>query len=136
MCQEVFAKKNQPILKCGISGTEILKRNGLNYQDLIKIDSEFDIGENLILSQIETEIKYSGYLEKQQKSILEMKKMENKALRPDLDYDKIESLRIEARQKLNAVKPLTLAQASRVSGVNPADIVVLMVYLQKGGKNG
>lgn len=135
VCQKVFEEKNQPILKGGISGMEILKRNGLNYQDLIKIDSDFDVGENLLLKQIETEIKYAGYLEKQQKSILEMQKMENKQLSPDLDYNKVESLRIEARQKLNAVKPLTLAQASRVSGVNPADIVVLMVYLQKGGKN-
>jgi tRNA uridine 5-carboxymethylaminomethyl modification enzyme len=135
LCQKVFAEKEQPILKGGISGREILKRNGLNFRDLMKIDKEFDIGENLLLSQIETEIKYEGYLEKQQKAIKEMQKMENKTLSPNLDYDKIESLRVEARQKLNAVKPLTLAQAARISGVNPADIVVLMVYLQKGGKN-
>ncbi|NLL55652.1 MAG: tRNA uridine-5-carboxymethylaminomethyl(34) synthesis enzyme MnmG [Clostridiales bacterium] len=132
MCQEVFSKKNQPI-KGGISAREVLRRNGLDYRDLIAIDKEFDIGENEILKQIETEIKYQGYLEKQQKAIKEMKKMENKELNADIDYELIPSLRVEAREKLKKVKPLTLAQAARVSGVNPADIIAIMVYLQKGG---
>lgn len=135
-CEIVFASKNQPIPKSGISGRDILKRNGIDYLDLIKIDPLLGEGENLLLSQLETEIKYEGYLEKQEKAIKEMQKMENKALSANLDYDKIDTLRIEARQKLNKIKPLTLAQASRISGVNPADITVLMIYLQKGGKNG
>lgn len=134
-CEKVFAKKDQPLPKGGISGREILRRNGLDYLDLIEIDSAFEMGQNHLLRQLETEIKYEGYLEKQEKSIKEMQKMENRALSPHLDYDKIETLRVEARQKLNEVKPLTLAQASRIYGVNPADIVVLMIYLQKGGKN-
>jgi tRNA uridine 5-carboxymethylaminomethyl modification enzyme len=134
-CKEVFLNKNQPIPKGGISAREILKRNYITYLDLMKIDDTFNCGENTILQQIETEIKYEGYLNKQEQSIKEMQKMENKTLSADLDYEEIESLRKEARQRLNRVKPLTLAQASRVSGVNPADIVVLMIYLQKKGEN-
>jgi len=134
-CEKVFFEKGQPAPKSGISAREILKRNGLTYLDLMKIDSAFDCGENELLQQLETEIKYEGYLTKQEQSIKEMQKMECKALSPDMDYDKIDTLRVEARQKLNKIKPLTIAQASRISGVNPADIVVLMIYLQKNGAN-
>ncbi|HOO23322.1 MAG TPA: tRNA uridine-5-carboxymethylaminomethyl(34) synthesis enzyme MnmG [Clostridia bacterium] len=134
-CMAVFEAKGEPLPKGGISGKEILRRNDLDYKDLMEIDAVFSATDAFLLWQIEIEIKYEGYLEKQDKAIKEMRKMETRALNPDIDYDKIESLRVEARQKLNAVKPITLAQASRISGVNPADILALMVWLQKGGKN-
>lgn len=131
VCQTVFEKKNEPLPKSGISAEEILKRSTLSYLDLIKIDKEFEKENRFLLQQIETEIKYEGYLRKQQQSVKEIKKMENHRLANDFDYEKVEGLRLEARQKLQEIKPLSLAQASRISGVNPADIVVLMVHLQK-----
>lgn len=131
VCQTVFEEKNEPLPKSGISAEEILKRSTLSYLDLIKIDTEFEKENIFLLQQIETEIKYEGYLRKQQQSVKEIKKMENHRLDNDFDYGKVEGLRLEARQKLQEIKPLSLAQASRISGVNPADIVVLMVHLQK-----
>lgn len=133
ICSEVFKSKNQPEPKSGISGKDILKRIGLDYMDLIKIDSSFAEIDEMLLQQAETEIKYEGYLSKQEQAVKEMRKMENKTLSADFDYDKVEGLRIEAKSRLSEIRPLTLAQASRISGVNPADIVVLMVHLQKHG---
>lgn len=130
-CKEVFASKEEPLPKSGISGSEILKRSTLDCYDLIKIDQSYGNENLFLLKQIETEIKYEGYLKKQQQAIKEQKKMESHLLKEDFNYNKVEGLRIEARQKLNEIKPLSLAQASRICGVNPADIVVLMVHLQK-----
>ncbi len=130
-CQNVFFEKEEPLPKSGISGEEILKRSTLSYLDLIKIDPEYAKENVFLLQQIETEIKYEGYLKKQQQAVKEIKKMESHTLDKAFDYDKVEGLRLEARQKLQEIKPLSLAQASRISGVNPADIVVLMVHLQK-----
>ena len=76
-------------------------------------------------------IKYEGYISKQMKQIDQFRKLEKKKLSPDLDYDEIEGLRIEARQKLNAIKPTSIGQASRISGVSPADISVLLIYLEQ-----
>ena len=76
-------------------------------------------------------IKYEGYISKQMKQIDQFRKLEKKKLRPELDYNEIEGLRIEARQKLNAIKPTSIGQASRISGVSPADISVLLIYLEQ-----
>ena len=84
-----------------------------------------------MLDCAETEIRYSGYLEKANREIEKTKKLEEKRLPKDIDYFKIEGLRLEARQKLHEVRPLNLGQAGRIYGVNPADIAVLMVYLKK-----
>lgn len=130
----VFENKGETVPKSGISGKEILKRTHLNSEDLIKIDNSFGEYDIFLLYQAETEIKYEGYLVKQERSIREMKKMEQKALGEAFDYDKVDGLRLEAKEKLKAVKPLDLAQAGRISGVNPADIVVIMVHLQKNKK--
>ena len=83
------------------------------------------------VAQLEVQIKYEGYITKQQQQIEKFKKLENKKLDPDFDYSTIDSLRIEAIEKLSAVKPLSLGQASRISGVSPADINVLLIYLGK-----
>ena len=117
--------------KGGISGEEILRRSTLETEDLVAIDPSYEKENKFLLKQIETEIKYEGYLRKQQQSIKELKKMESHTLKEDFDYNKVEGLRMEARQRLDEIKPLSLAQASRISGVNPADIVVLMVHMQK-----
>ena len=80
---------------------------------------------------MEVQIKYEGYIEKQLRRIEKFKKLENKKIPQDMDYDLIEGLRLEARQKLNDIRPLSIGQASRISGVSPADINVLMIYMEK-----
>ena len=87
-----------------------------------------------MLSDIEIEIKYEGYISKARKEASRMHKMERMKLPPDLDYDLVSNLSLEAREKLNKTKPLTLGQASRISGINPSDIQVLAIY-QKEHKN-
>ena len=135
-CKNVFEKKNEPIPTGGITGEEILKRSTLNKSDLIGIDPSFgEEKDAFILSQIETEIKYDGYLKKQEQAIKEMRKMEKHILGNDFDYDKVDGLRLEAKEKLKEVRPYTLAQASRISGVNPADIVVLMIHIENNKTN-
>ena len=98
---------------------------------MIKIDGEFAKFDRNLLKIVETDIKYEGYLKKQEHSIKEMKKMEERKIPEDTDFLSIKGLRKEAAQKLDKIKPLTLAQAARISGVNPADIVVLMIWLTK-----
>jgi len=115
----------------GSSGEYILKRSDLSLSDLFAIDSSFKDYDLSYMQEIEIELKYEGYIKKQQKEIMEMQKMEKKRLSVDIDYSLIEGLRLEARQKLNKIKPLDLAQASRISGVTPGDITVLMIYLHK-----
>ena len=112
----------------------LVRRAGVTYELL----RPFDAGENApaeITSRIETEIKYEGYLKRQQKEIDREKRMESAALSPEADYTSVEGLRLEAAEKLGRVKPRSLGQAARISGVNPADIAVLSVWLKKhGGK--
>ena len=127
--ENVFLSKGETVPKTGITAEEVLKRSTLAVADLIAIDDTFNGVDRFLLNQVETEIKYAGYLIKQEQAIKEMHKMEMKVLGADFDYDSVEGLRNEAREKLKSIRPLTLAQASRISGVNPADIVVLMLHL-------
>lgn len=127
--ENVFLSNGEPVPKTGITAEEVLKRSTLAVADLIAIDDTFNGVDRFLLNQVETEIKYAGYLIKQEQAIKEMHKMEMKVLGADFDYDSVEGLRNEAREKLKSIRPLTLAQASRISGVNPADIVVLMLHL-------
>lgn len=116
-------------------------QNAFSYASLIsrgitiaEIKSEFGVLDEYpwdLLESAETEIRYAGYLEKENKEIEKATRLEEKRLPPDIDYFSIEGLRLEARQKLDAVRPLNLGQAGRISGVNPADIAVLMVWLKK-----
>lgn len=130
-CAEAFEKRNEPLPRGGISARDILRRSTLDVNTLIEIDEYFASVDRFLLNQLETEIKYEGYLKKQEQSIKDMRKMEARKLGADFDYDAVDGLRIEARQKLKKVMPEDLAQASRISGVNPADIVVLMVHIAK-----
>ena len=127
----MFNEADASLPKNSISGEEVLRRSQLNLSHLIKIDPEFNKYNIKNLKYVETEIKYKGYLEKQAQAIKEASRLEALKLPQDIDYMKVDNLRIEARQKLNKVKPLTLAQAARISGVTPADITVLMLHFRK-----
>ena len=114
-----------------ISFSEILKRPEITYDMLKEFDPERPELSSHEVTQLIVEIKYEGYINKQIAQIAKFKKLENKQLSEDLDYSSIDGLRIEAWQKLNQVKPKSVGQASRISGVSPADINVLLVYLEK-----
>ena len=130
LVEEMFNKKGETVPKVGISVKDILKRSRITIEDVVEYFPEFKKYPYSVLKEIETEVKYEGYLSKQNIQIEQSKKQETTQLPDDLDYSKIKGLRIEAQQKLNTVKPLTLGQASRISGVSPADIAVLTVYLK------
>ena len=110
---------------------DMLKRTNITARTLIDGFDDFTEDDLRVLEELATECKYEGYMSKQAHAIEENKKLENKLLPTDLDYSTIQGLRLEARQKLNQIKPLNLAQASRISGVSPADITVLLAYLHK-----
>ena len=119
----------------GISLANLLRRPQIGYKDLAPFDPNrpqltADIGE-----QVETELKYAGYIQRQLKQVEEFRKMESRRLPADIDYEAIIGLRLEARQKLQKIKPENFGQASRVSGVSPADIAALMVWLETRGEN-
>ena len=123
-------------LRSGISLLDLLKRPQFNYDNLADIDlnREKQLSRHSI-TQLEVQIKYAGYIEKQLKQIERFKKLEDKKLDKDFDYTTIEGLRIEAMQKLNSFKPVSVGQASRISGVSPADISVLLIYLERNTAN-
>ena len=108
---------------------ELIKRPQIDLEKLEKFDTCRPVLPESVLFAAQTEIKYEGYVKKQLAEIARNEKSENKPLSADLDYSEIKGLRIEAIQKLNKVKPLTIGQASRISGVSPADISVLLIYL-------
>ena len=129
--QDFLEANNSTALKNGITLAELIKRPELSYDLISEIDKDrkelrYDIAE-----QVNINIKYEGYITRQIKQVEHYKKLENKKIAEDFDYDEVPSLRIEARQKLKLYKPLSIGQASRISGVSPADISVLMVYLEQ-----
>jgi tRNA uridine 5-carboxymethylaminomethyl modification enzyme len=115
----------------GVTAYNLLKRPEIKYDALEKIIGENKEMGRSIKDEVEIQIKYEGYIKRQMEQVKQFKKMENKLLPLDIDYDSIRGLRIEARQKLNSIRPTSLGQASRISGVSPADIAVLLVYLEK-----
>ena len=126
-------------LKSAVSLFELLRRPEIKYDDTAVIDDERPALSSHQKNMMEVQIKYEGYIQKQQQRIEKFKRLENKKLPADIDYDQIDGLRIEARQKLNDFRPLSVGQASRISGVSPADINVLLIYMEKmrrkNGKN-
>lgn len=119
-------------LKDGIRASDLLKRTEMTY-DLVAqlVPSEVELSEDS-KEQVEIQVKYEGYIEKSLQQVDKLKKMEDKKIPENIDYDAISGLATEARQKLKEVLPLSLAQASRISGVNPADISILLVYIEQG----
>ena len=129
--QEFFERHNSATLKTGVSLAELMCRPELSYEILAEIDPERKELPADVIEQVEIEIKYEGYIERQLRQVEQFKKMEKKKIPSEINYDEIESLRLEARQKLKALKPVSVGQASRISGVSPADISVLVVYLEQ-----
>jgi tRNA uridine 5-carboxymethylaminomethyl modification enzyme len=133
--QDFLTAHNSTPLRSAATLAELLSRPELDYEKLKVVDSERKVLSEDIIRQVEIEIKYEGYLERQQRQVNQFKKMEHKKIPAALVYDDIPSLRLEARQKLETYQPLSVGQASRISGVSPADIAVLLVYLEKFGKS-
>ena len=127
--QEFMAEHESVALNTGMTLTELIRRPELDYELLAPLDPERPDLHPEVREQVNINIKYDGYITRQIKQVEEFKRLENKKLSPDLDYEQISGLRIEARQKLNKLKPLSIGQASRIQGVSPADISVLLVYL-------
>lgn len=127
-----FLKKNNSSeLTTGIKLSELLRRTELSYDLLAEIDENRPKLENDEKEEAEIQIKYEGYIKMQLTQVEKFKKLERKLLPEDIDYNQIGGIRLEARQKLNKYKPNSVGQASRISGVSPADISVLLVYLEK-----
>lgn len=131
----LLAHESAP-LKTGVSLAELICRPELTYDMVSEIDPDREPLPAHVIEQVEIEIKYEGYIERQLKQVEHYKKMEKKKIPADLDYNDVGSLRLEARQKLIAYKPISVGQASRISGVSPADISVLLVYLENYHKKG
>lgn len=118
-------------VKSGISLYELLKRPEITYESLAAVDRERAVLPEEVLEQVNIQVKYEGYIARQSEQVEKYRKLENKKIPETIDYDQIGNLRTEARQKLKQVKPLNIGQASRISGVSPADISVLLIYLSK-----
>ncbi len=128
--QDFLLGNGSTALKTAVSLAELMCRPELSYEKLAAIDPERKPLPAGVLEQVEIEIKYEGYITRQQRQVAQFKKMEKKKLPHDIDYDQVGSLRLEARQKLKKFRPVSVGQASRISGVSPSDISVLLVYLE------
>lgn len=132
---EVLNRLGSAPLHTGSSLAELIRRPELSYEMLEELDPERKPLSAGVIEQVNINIKYDGYIKRQQKQVKQFQKLEHKHLPEDLDYDKVYGLRIEAKQKLNQFKPLSIGQASRISGVSPADISVLLIYLSSKREN-
>ena len=129
--QKLMAEYNSQPLNTGTSLAELIRRPELNYDVLAPIDPERPELTEDVREQVNINIKYDGYIKRQIKQVKQFKKMEKKRIPEDIDYEDVGSLRIEAKQKLSKIRPSSIGQASRISGVSPADISVLLIYLEQ-----
>ena len=128
---ETLRHYNSTELKSGTTLAELIKRPEIKYEYLVEIDTDRPKLSKEVTDQVEINLKYEGYIKRQMKQVEQFKKLENKKIPQDLDYKEIGSLRAEAVQKLEAYRPLSIGQASRISGVSPADISVILIYLEQ-----
>jgi len=128
--QDLLMKHESTLLKTGTTLAELIRRPELSYEILAPIDKSRPELPKDVIEQVNINIKYDGYIQRQLRQVEQYKKLENKKIPEDLDYYEVPSLRIEAKQKLDKIKPISVGQASRISGVSPADISVLLVYLE------
>jgi tRNA uridine 5-carboxymethylaminomethyl modification enzyme len=123
--------KNSTLIKSGVKLVELLRRPEINYDDLKEIDENRPELSRSVREQVEINVKYEGYIKRQMQQVEQFKKLEKRKLPKEIDYSEIHGLRLEARQKLSQIKPESVGQASRITGVSPADISVLLVYLEQ-----
>ena len=128
MCEFLTRAGSTP-LKTGSTLAELIRRPELNYEAIAEVDPDRKPLPKEVIEQININLKYEGYIKRQEQQVEHFKKLERKAIPADIDYEQIGNLRKEARQKLKAMKPASVGQASRISGVSPADISVLLIYL-------
>ncbi len=132
--QEFLIEQNSTPLKTAVSLAELIRRPELSYEAIAPVDEGRLPLPSDVVEQVNISIKYEGYIERQKQQVEQFKKLEKRKIPADLDYEKVSNLRMEARQKLTLIRPESIGQASRISGVSPADIAVLLVYL-KGQKD-
>ena len=131
--QALLVSRETSPLKTGVKLAELLKRPQLSYELLAPFDTSRPDLPTEVFEQVEIELKYEGYIRRQQAQIHEMRRLESKQIPANTDYNTIDGLRLEAREKLSKIRPENVGQASRISGVSPADISVLLIYLAKEG---
>lgn len=133
---EILVSRETSDVTTGIRLIDLLKRPELSYEALAPVDKSRPDLDRAVFEQVEISVKYEGYIKKQLAAVENMRKLETKRLPDDIDYMNVTGLRLEAQEKLNKIKPLNIGQASRISGVSPADISVLMIYLMKQNNRG
>ena len=129
--QNLLKQYESTPLTSGTTMAELIRRPELNYEALAPVDPNRPELDYDVIEQVNINIKYDGYIKRQQRQVEQFKKLESKLIPEDINYDEIQSLRIEAKQKLNEMRPSSIGQASRISGVSPADVSVLLVYLER-----
>ena len=129
--QELLERYQSTPLKNGITLSELIRRPELNYEILAPLDKDRPSLPWDVQEQVNINIKYDGYIRRQLKQVEQYKKLESKKIPENMDYEDVKGLRIEAKQKLNLYRPVSIGQASRISGVSPADISVLLVYMEQ-----
>ncbi|RHV02021.1 tRNA uridine-5-carboxymethylaminomethyl(34) synthesis enzyme MnmG [Firmicutes bacterium OM07-11] len=129
--QNLLKQYESTPLTSGTTMAELIRRPELNYEALAPVDPNRPELDYDVVEQVNINIKYDGYIKRQQRQVEQFKKLESKIIPEDINYDEIQSLRIEAKQKLNEMRPSSIGQASRISGVSPADVSVLLVYLER-----
>ena len=132
--QNLLKQYESTPLTSGTTMAELIRRPELNYEALAPVDPNRPELDYDVIEQVNINIKYDGYIKRQQRQVEQFKKLESKLIPEDINYDEIQSLRIEAKQKLNEMRPSSIGQASRISGVSPADVSVLLVYLERKQK--
>ena len=128
---EIITKYNSSNINAGVKMADLLKRTEIKYEYLKEIDSSMPELDEEEVKEVEIQVKYEGYIRLEEAQVEKFRKLESKKLSAEIDYSKINGLRLEARQKLNKIKPESVGQASRISGVSPADISVLLIYLEQ-----
>ena len=133
--QAILEAKGSTLLKSGIALAELLKRPEMEYHDFDDVDTERPALTEDVIEQVMIELRYEGYIKRQRQQVEQFKRLEKRLIPEDIDYNEVSSLRLEAKQKLQQVKPISMGQASRISGVSPADISMLLVYLEQRSRN-
>lgn len=132
---EILVSRETSPVTSGIRLMELLKRPQVDYECLTEVDTQRPELPESVFEQVEIEIKYKGYIDKQLAQVQQMRRLENRPLPTDFDYKNLIGLRLEAQEKLNAIRPVNLGQASRISGVSPADVSVLVIWLSQNSKS-